>query len=89
MKPNARDDLEASLLTTGAFCHFFLVGYGSEAAAQMLNRLESKLDRINTPTVLDAAHFAMGVHAWVRGNFRKTRTIFERGFELAEHSGDL
>lgn len=79
MTSNVRDEFEASLLTTGAFCCYFLVRYGSEDAARMLHRLENMLDRIITPSVLDAAHWAISVHAWVRGNFSKTRTFYELG----------
>ena len=85
----ARANIEVSLLVTGAFCHFPVEGYASESAARMLARVEKALDRVTDANALGIALWAIGVHAWVSGNFPKALATYERLAALADKTGDV
>ena len=84
-----RANVEVSLLVTGAFCRFAIEGYASESAAQMLARVEEVLDHVTDTNTLDIALWAIGVHAWVRGNLPKALATYERLTALAEQTNEI
>ena len=85
----ASTTLEVALLTTGAFCHFALAGYGSESAERMLVQAEERLDEVTDANVVPHALFAIGVHAWVRADFPKALLTYEKLGALADESSDI